>query len=557
MASIKGRIRNTRRYVQVLEVLARHGFASIVTETGLDRYIERGRDLFGLDPPETATTHLPTQVRLRMAMEELGPTYIKLGQILSTRPDLVTPPYAKEFKKLQSNAPFVPFERIREQLESEYGEKLKNVFDYVEEEPMAAASIAQTHRARLKGGNNVVLKILRPGIEQVVEADVAVMGEIGALVEAAVKDLGFSPTAVVLEFKRQLRRELNFLFEGRSIDRLYEAFRNDSRIHFTKVFWGASTKRVLAIEEVRGTMLSQLDSENLDPKVRRRIVEAGTDAVFRMCLEHGFFHADPHPGNIFHIGGGRICFIDLGMTGHLEESSQEKLADLVSAVVATDLNRVIRAVVALADADPSFETDREFRADVWDLVTRFHSGSLENLDITVVLNQFFELLQRWGIHIPADMVFLIKALTTIQGVGQELDPDFDFVARVRPMIRRLIVRRRDPKALLTRAIRAGEEYLDFLEDLPSELRFISAELRRRKFSIRLQLEQLPELKQSIYRSGKLIAIALVFAANIIGSSMMMMANPESTGFMLLGFAGVFGGYLFIVLTYLTIKRNKD
>jgi ubiquinone biosynthesis protein len=550
MASLIHRIRSTRRAVEVIEVLARHGFADIVERTGMDRVWDRGRAMVGLAKAEgQQDDKTSVAVRLRHVMEELGPTFIKLGQVLSTRPDLVTNTFADEFRKLQSSTPSAPFAVIRKRLKEEFGAGWEKIFQKVEETPLASASIAQTHRAVLADGTPVILKIIRPGVERTIEADIGVLGDLAELVEGNVHDLGFVPTDIVREFGRQIRRELDFEVEGRSIERLRKAFGEDPRINFTKVYWQATTRRILAMEEVKGTLLSNLNPATLPATERRAIVEAGTEAVFRMCLDHGFFHADPHPGNIFALGEGRICFIDCGMTGFIEPRQRARLASLVASVVACDLDRAVRILIDLADADPSIENDRTFRADTWEIISRFQGASLENLNVAAMLNSIFDTLQRHRLHLPADLAILMKALTTIQGVGEEIDPEFDLVGHVQPLIEKLVREQYGPKSIRDRALRTMTEYMELAENLPQEVRVLAAELRRKQFKLRLQMDEVHEVKVGLVNTGRLLAVAMVLASVILGTS--ILTDGRGTFLTIAGVVALAIGLLFCLRVVLT------
>jgi ubiquinone biosynthesis protein len=554
MASLIHRIRSTRRAVEVVEVLARHGFADILDRTGIDRALNRGRAMVGLSSnPAQADDAMSVAMRLRQVMEELGPTFIKLGQVLSTRPDLVTNAFADEFRKLQSSTPSAPFTVIRKRLKEEFGPRWdEDVLQHIDEEPLASASIAQTHRAVLADGTPVILKIIRPGVERTIEADIAVLSDLAELVEGKVQDLGFVPTEVVREFARQIRRELDFEMEGRSIERLRKDFAADPRVNFTQVYWQATTRRVLAMEEVKGTLLSRLTPDQFTPAERLAIVEAGTDAVFRMCLDHGFFHADPHPGNIFACEGGRIYFIDCGMTGFIEPRIRGRLAGLVASVVACDLDRVVRILIDLADADPAIENDRAFRADTWEIVTRFQGASLESLNIAVLLNSIFDTLQRHRMHLPADLAILIKALTTIQGVGEAVAPEFNLVGHVQPLIEKLVRDQYTPSSIRDRTLRSMSDYLELMENIPQELRILAAELRRKKFKLRLQMDDVHDLKVGMVNTGRLVAVAMVLASVILGSSIM----TQGRGMLLtvIGIAALVVGIMFCIRVVLMKEK---
>jgi len=473
-------------------------------------------------------------------LEELGPTFIKLGQILSTRPDLIGQVLADEFSKLQSDSPRVPYDLIKAQLEEEFGgaSQVEALFRSIEETPMAAASMAQVHGAVLADGTNVVLKVLRPGIEDTLEADMEVMGALAVFTEAHFAEQGYSPTAVVREFRDELRKEIDLLHEAKATRRLHRLFKDDKHIHFPKVYLDQSTHKVLCLERVKGRLLSRTDISTLDAETRRSIVQHGSEAVFRMCLKHGFFHADPHPGNIFILDDASVCFIDCGMTGHVEERTAEYLADLIKSVIDGNLDRAIRAVLALAGADPVLETDRAFRLDAWEFISRFQVDDLSELDLGHMLGDFFELLRKWRVQCPSDLVFLIKAITTIQGVGVRVDPTFDLIGQVRPHIERLVRRRYSIRAARKRLLMSFGAYTELVEDLPNEVRMMLAHLKRKDFTVSLEHKGLDKLTNTIEHASRNLSLALIFAALLLTSAIFFAADNEQSQFGYLSVLGI-------------------
>ena len=536
---ITSRIRNTRRLAQAVTVLAKHGFADIVERIGVLSVIDRGLELLG---KHSTTPHgpLPVEERMRHVLEELGPTFIKLGQILSTRPDLVGQDLADEFSKLQSDSPRVPYEQIKARLESEFGgpELLAERFQSIEETPMAAASMAQVHGAVLADGTEVVLKVLRPGIEDTMEADMEVMGALAEFAEAHFAEQGYSPTAVVREFRNELAKETDLLHEAKSTRRLYRLFEDDEHIHFPEVYLEQSTHKVLCIERIKGRLLSRTDVAKLDQDTRRAIVANGSEAVFRMCLKHGFFHADPHPGNIFILDNAGVCFIDCGMTGHVEARTAEQLAGLIKSVIDGNLDRAIRAVLALAGADPVLEADRAFRLDAWEFISRFQVDDLSELDLGHMLGDFFELLRKWKVQCPADLVFLIKAITTIQGVGVRVDPTFDLIGQVRPHVERLVKQRYSLRAAKRRLFRSAGSYVELIEDIPSEVRVMFAHLKRKDFTVSLEHKGLDRLTRTIEHASRNLSLALIFASLLLTSAILFAADNEASRFGYLSILGV-------------------
>jgi ubiquinone biosynthesis protein len=437
---IKRRIQHVQRYAQVLEVLARHGFADLSHKLGLDTLIDRARVVVG-DFPKGKKDQIPLAARLRMVLEELGPTYVKLGQVMSTRPDLVPQNWIEEFKKLQNKVPGVDYGVIEKLLEEEFPGRLKRLFRSIQKKPLAAGSMAQIHRARLLDGTRIVLKILRPGIKEITAVDMDILHSLASLVEAHFANLGYSPTEVVREFARELKREVDLIHEGRSTERLGALFEDDPDIVFPKVYWRATTHNVIAMDELNGLVLANLKPGQLSPEDRRTLVENGARAVFRQCLELGFFHADPHPGNLIALPKGRIAFIDCGMTGEIDVRTARRLADLVAGVVSGDLDRVIAAAGAITDVDQEKLDDRALRGEVHAIVSEFQGTPLGQLNVGRVLQDLFRTFREHHIRCPADIILLIKALTTIESVGRDLDPSFELVAFVRPYLENLVRKR--------------------------------------------------------------------------------------------------------------------
>ncbi len=522
---IQSTIRNTKRFAEILTVLMKHGFGGFVGETGLDRLLDKGRSLIGRSTDGEAE-RLSMNVRLRMVLEALGPTFIKLGQILSTRPDLIPSDLADEFRALQFDAPKLDFARIRQRLDDEFDDDVDEIFKSIEQTPLAAASMAQVHRAVLPDGTDVVIKVLRPGIEKTVAADMEILHELARFAESHFENEAFSPTAVVDEFSKEIRKELNLTTEANSTERLRRLFENNPNVSFPRVYREHSTRRVLTLEEVQGRLLAGLTPDDLTADERRAVVLNGTDAVFRMCLEYRFFHADPHPGNIFVLDEGRVCFIDCGMTGHIDQRTSLQLAQLIHGVVSGDVDKVIQTAIDLSGADQGLLYDRALRSDVSEYIQGFQvpSGSLEDLQLGAMLQGFFDVLRTWQIRCPSDLVFLIKALMTIEGVGREWDPTFDLVAHVKPMLEEKILERYRVGAIKERLVRSLASYVDILEDLPGEVRSLLAQTRRKDFAINLHHQGLDRLSNTIDRASRTIAYGLIFAAVILGASILILAD---------------------------------
>jgi len=562
ITSIKRTIRNTRRLAEIVKVLSAFGFRQLVLDTGLHRLLGLAKEAINASSGDRAE-NLPRPVRVRMVLEELGPTFIKLGQILSTRPDLIPPEWASEFKKLQDRCQEVAFSDIYKILILEFPGRLDQLFSSIEETPLAAASIAQVHRATMKDGTPVVLKVLRPGARQLVEEDMDLVESLAQLLEQYFSDLGYSPTAVVKEFSRELLKEINLVIEGQSTERLRRYFEDDANISFPKVYWTATTRNVLTMQEVQGRLLSTIRPEELSQSERRTIVANGTDAVFKQCLRFGFFHADPHPGNIFLLADAKLCFIDCGMTGQLDKKTTDQLINLVAGVVKGDIDRLCRVVIELTEVNPAVTDNRDFRLELQHLTGHFQNTDLKHLNITGLLSDFFGMLQRYHIQCPGDLMLLTKALTTIEGVAEQFDPTFDVLAHVEPQIQEIVQNRHSMRAIKDRMYKTLTNSLELLEDLPQDLQRFLDHARHSRFTLNLELKRIEHLSERIDTSSRIMGIAMIIAALIVGSSILILADRMARQPGFIGTLGIIGLILAgintagFIISYLLPRKKSN
>lgn len=556
--SIKRTITNTRRLAEIVTVLTKFGFQQFLVDSGLSRVFEISKEQLTTDNGGK----LPKSVRARMVLEELGPTCIKLGQILSTRPDLIPPEWAEEFKKLQDRCTPLEYDRIHQVLTIEFAGRFELLFTSVEREPLAAASMAQVHRARLTNGQDVVVKVIRPGNREIIEEDIGLLQTLAQIVEQYFSNLGYSPLLVAKEFSRELLKEVNLIYEGQSTDRLRRYFEDDEHISFPFVHWEATTRNVLTLEEVKGRRLSTIAPDALSQHDRREIVERGTDAVFKQCLTFGFFHADPHPGNIFLLPENKLCFIDCGMTGQLDKKTTDLLIDLVASVIRGNIEKLGRVVVELTDADPLITSRRDFRYELQNLVNHVQDTDLGKVDITSLLQDFFSTLQRFGIQCPGELLLLTKALTVIEGVAEQFDPGFDVLSHVEPQIKEIVSSRYSMKAIRDRLLKTAGGYMELIEGVPQDLQRFLDQIRRSSFTLNLELKRIETLAEKIDLASRLMGMAMIISALIVGSSILILADhiSQEHGFLkTLGIIGLALSGIYscgFVISFLLPKKRK-
>ena len=551
-------IRQVKRYREILSVCASWGFGEFIAETRLDELVDKGRRLLKPGTPERERQ--PREVRIRKAFEELGPTFMKLGQVLSTRPDLVPPSYAKEFRRLQDQCPPVPFDAIKKTLESELGDALTEHVADIQEDPIGTASLGQAHLATLKDGRKVVLKVLRPGIDRVIESDLDILKEIASLISARFENIGFDPKVVVREFSRALEHELDLTHEGRSTDRLREDFKGSPDATFPEVFWELTSHHVLCVEYIQGVLLSKWEDAGLTDEQRREIVIHGTAAVFRQTLEMGFFHADPHPGNLFALPDNRICFIDCGMTGHVDEEDRRDLGMLLHGVATSDLDMVVSAFLRLGNVDDGDVDVRSLRRDMQDFLDQYANTEASQIDMGGVLNSFLTGLRVHHIECPGDLILMIKALTTIEGVATELDPTFDLIAAARPHLERLVRSQYSPSAIKRRLRKAGMQYMELLEEMPGDVQRLVRRVQSDRFRIHLEHRGTERFRQTLEHASRNVALSVIVASFMVASSILILADHGDKGlvtiFGVVGFASAFTLTLIAGVMALRAPRSK-
>jgi ubiquinone biosynthesis protein len=542
------RLKNAQRYREVIGVLARYGFASFVAKSGFAPLRKANADWLYSRDGTIDLSSAPMEVRLRKAMEELGPTFIKIGQILSTRRDLIPDSLADEFAKLQADCPKIPFDRVRAALDDQLKGRTDELYQWIDPEPMAAASMAQVHSAIWKDGSEVVIKLLRPDAADQIEADMEALAFVARLTEDRLAKSGFSPTEIVEEFREELRRETNLTIEARSTDRMRRSFADDPGIAFPHVYWEATTPGVLTIERVKGRLLARTPYQSIPLETRRQIIANGARAVFRQTLELGFFHADPHPGNIFVHDDGRVTFIDCGMVGKIGLDARTRIAELVFGVATGDARLVMRAAMKMGNVEPDSIDERALLDDVQEVVDQFVGKPIAEIDVAAVLDKFYQILREYKVRCPADMVMLIKAMGTIEGVARDLDPDYEIIEAAKPFIFKLVNDRYAPKALSKRVLNTLFSYAELIDSLPKQVNGILRKLRLGEAKVNFHIEGIEKFRMSVEHTATTVAYALLISALLVASSVLIHATHGQQdsvigtlglgGFLLAGFLSV-------------------
>lgn len=541
------------RYKEIISILLRNGFANILQSVAGDPVIAGivGHAGFSMAPP---ADKLSKWARYRKAIEELGPTFVKLGQILSNRPDMIPPELMEELANLHSSVAPFSTEEMERVMQEELGDEWRSRFETFHDTPFASASMAQVHEARLPDGTRVAVKIQRPGIPRVIEGDTRIMLHLADalnrhLPEARAMDL---PT-LVKELRDALRKELDFTIEAANLQRFSEDFADEPTLFIPKTYPHLTTQKILCLDYVDGLSIMDLEGPEWDKPL---IAKRGADLMLRQIFEVGCFHADPHPGNIKILPGNVICFLDFGMVGTITERQRGHLCEIMLGIANDDPKRITRSLIELSrfkGEDASILEDR-----VTELIERYLHLSLKELNLGELLESLMEVIVELKLKIPSHFHLLSKALMTVEGVARKLDPDFNMAASIEPFARELLKERLSPRRLLRQTYLAAMDTVMLVKDLPFELSEIITQLKRGKVRIIYEHRGLEPMVQSHEKLVDRIVFAIVLASLVVGSSLMVLSGvpPKWHGVPLIGLAGfMVSGIIGFILLY-RIARNR-
>nr|MBC7244937.1 AarF/ABC1/UbiB kinase family protein [Chloroflexota bacterium] len=513
------------RLRHIAEVLLRNGLGFLAEQLDLARFLPpwRRRNI----APENEVSKYSIPERVRHTLEELGPTFIKLGQMLSTRPDLLPQEYIEELSKLLDAAPPVPADEILAQLERELNAPPQDIFAHFETEPMASASIGQAHRATLKSGENVIVKVQRPGVERIVEADLDLLMRQARFLEhrlALAREYRLSD--LVHEFGQTLRDELDYTVEGRNTDRLRRNLQLDTRVIVPHVHWDLTTRRVITSQELCGYKLLDLELLKREGYDLSAIAEVIVDVYLKQVFVDGFFHADPHPANIL-ICDERIGFVDFGMMGYLAPATKDLLAGLLVSAMNEDVDEVVQTMVRLGAAERRIDLNA-LRGDIQRLFLRYYGLALEEVHLGDFLEHIMAVAFRYHIHLPADLAMLARTVVVLEGVARTLSPDFVLVEKARPFIQQLLSEQLSLQHLGARAVRTLHELDQFVQVLPQRLDKLSSQLEQGDMTLGIDLRHLQSLLAKLDRIANRLSFSILVAALIIGSALIILGGEATS-----------------------------
>ena len=521
VSPVKTAVQDIRRLREIGSVLTSHGFSAVARRAGLGRYAgepadaldfeDSEQDLLGEDRSEAA-------VRFRNVLEDLGPTYVKLGQVLSTRPDIMPPEFIEELKHLQDRVPPLSFEDVKQQIEDNLEEPLDELFDSFEEKPLAAASIGQAHRARTHDGQEVVVKIQRPSIQEKIRSDLDILYYLARFLEATIEEVElYTPTAIVREFERAILTELDFLKEAHSLEEFAQNFAEVDKVDAPGVLHEYTTSQVLTMEFVDADKLASLEGGS-----ERAIAVLDTllEAMVKMVLYDGFFHGDPHPGNIMVRPDNTLVFIDFGLVGRLSESQQDDLIDLILTVLTGDVDGIARTLLSMGYPIGRVNL-REFKADITRIRDRYLSMNLGDIEVGEFIQETMNAAQKHRIRINTNYAVLTKAAMTVEGIMRTLHPDMDVMAKGMPYAKKLAARRFSARKVLQGVMNSAMGFSGFVQQIPQQMDQILMDLEGGNLTLTVKNESLDEVGTFLNTLGTRLFLGIIAGSLAICAALIL------------------------------------
>ncbi|OGQ01500.1 MAG: hypothetical protein A2W38_05170 [Deltaproteobacteria bacterium RBG_19FT_COMBO_58_16] len=550
---------NLKRLRDIVTVMTRHGFHPMMDMLHLTRAMSV-KDRIRRRKPQPGAEELTFAVRARQALEELGPTFIKFGQILSTRPDIVPPEFVMEFLKLQDSVPPFPYADVVKALEKEFKRPVSEIFSKIDETPVAAASIAQVHNAVTLSGEEVVIKVQRPGIGQMVENDISILRYLARLAERYIPESRiYDPTGMVEEFARVIRREMDFTLEASYTARFRENFEGDERVFIPRIFWELTGAHVLTMERVGGIKVNNVAALSEAGIDRKKVALLVVDVFFKQVFEHGLFHGDLHSGNIFVLGPERIALVDFGIVGRIDAPMKQHLADILINFVSEDFEGLTKVYQRMGILPDNLDK-ASFESEYYDVMLRYFGRPFKHVKMGELMLDYIRIAARHDIRMPRELLLFDKCMIELEGLARMLFPEADILKESEPYAARLYAERLNPMRVAREAATAATEYADFAMRLPRQADEMMKKIIGDRLSIEFVHRGLEDFMGEIDRSSNRLTFAVIMAALIVGSSLIIASGKEAPlilGYPLIGVVGfVIASLLGLWLAIQIIRSGK-
>ena len=547
-------VKDINRLREILTVLFEEGFDFAIEKTKLKHKVpltKRIRERLKQKEKHTI------EKRLRLTLERLGPTFIKFGQVLSVRPDLIPKSYIKELENLQDKVPDFPYSVVREQVKKELGKEIEEIFSEFGKKPIASASISQVHKAELKDGSKVAVKVQRPDVMKIMETDIDIMFYAARLLEKHMPNLRkFNPVGVIEEFSKWTEKELDFKREAFNAKRFARNFSGSKTVKIPKIYDDFTTEKILVMEFIDGIELHNIKEAKRRKIDLKPIINNGFEAILTQVFVHGLFHADPHPGNIIITKDRKVAFVDFGIVGHFDENLKSKSIELFDGVINNEPEKVVDTLIALSSAEAT--NKEELLDDVGEVLDSLQDSDITRIKVSYALEEVMDLALSYGLKMPAPFVLFGKTIATLEGVALKYDPNFKIVDATKPFLEKLIAQRMSPLSIFRNFIHHSYRYKRFVEDLPSRADKALSAIEKGRITVDIKDTDIKKLAIEIDKSSNRIAYGLIISALLLSSAVMLQFNKgpklfDTPIFSLLSF--IFAAFLGIVLFWSIIKEE--
>jgi ubiquinone biosynthesis protein len=522
MFRIKDDIRDINRLRKILLVFFEEGFGYLIEKTGLMSHLpftKRFAKKFNI------VEH--PSVHLRRAFEKLGPTFVKFGQLLSLRPDLVPKEYILEFEKMQDRVPCFAYSDVEKLIKKELGKPISQIFKSFDRKPVAAASLGQVHKAKLRNGKVVAVKVQRPDIKKIIDTDIDMMHHIADLLHKHVRELSdYNLVEVVREFERYTHDELNYRIEALNAKNLKKNFEKVDDVYIPNIYSEFTTEKVIVMDFVDGIQINEVE------KIKRlkggyvKVVDRVYSHVITMIFEHGFFHADPHPANILITRDNKIAFIDFGIVGRFDENLRNKSLDIFMSIANGDVDKLVRTFLSLGVVEEKSFDIISFKRDINVLVGNLQYSSLKDIEVSIILEQMMDLALKYKIKLPLDFVLFGKTVITLEGIGLRYNPDFKLIEQTKPLLTKIVRKKFYPQNIKKSVMKTASTYKELLSILPESTLEILQKLRKGELSIDLEDTDIKNLTAEMEHSTGNLSIGMIIAALIVGSALVMQIDTK-------------------------------
>ena len=511
-------VRDIKRFNQIIIVLFEEGFEFLLEKVKLKQYIPFAKRL---KSKLKKSENIKPEIRLRRTLERLGPTFIKFGQLLSVRPDLIPREYSKELEKLQDSVPAFSYSEVKNIIEKDFGKSIEHLFLHFEKNPVASASISQVHKAVLKTGERVAVKVQRPNVKHIMETDIEIMIYFAKVFEDKFEGIRkFNPVRIVNEFKEWTEKELDFRLEARNAKRFGQNFKGSKIVHIPKIYDDLTSERVLTLEFINGIELHDIKEIKKRKLDFNEIIKNSFDAVMTQVFVHGLFHADPHPGNVIIMRNNSIAFIDFGIVGYFDEKLKNKCIDLLYGIVEQNEDLIMDTLTSMGMEGDDIDYE-QLRADIGLIIQPLQHAAVKEIKVSNVLEEILDIALRHNLKVPASFVLFGKTIITLEGIAIEYDPNFKLVETAKPFIEKVIAKRKNPLYVLRSFVHSIERYKKIAEEFPDKAERALDKIQRGTIKVDIEDTDIKKLALEIDRSSNRVAYGMLIAALLITSAILL------------------------------------